>query len=130
MHNLAERIRGAVPAGNGEFDARSTPGSAEGLSTLDSAGGLPFVVFSGVGFDLAIAVRPLQGASNRKTSGFAGGYFLAGHEGDAVVAHTGRHARAAARKVEARSRAHRGEDHMRHLQGARPDALLTRHRHG
>src|SRR5262249_14673649 len=37
---------------------------------------------------------------------------------------------AAARKGEPASRAHSGDGHMGALQGARPDALLTRHRHG
>ena len=52
------------------------PRLAGGLPKFDSSGSLPFVVFSVLGFDFAIAVRPLGGASNRKTSGFAGGYLL------------------------------------------------------
>ena len=37
---------------------------------------MQLVVLSVLDFDFAIAVRPLRGASNRNTSGSAGGYLL------------------------------------------------------
>src|SRR5438874_601971 len=41
---------------------------------------MQLVVLSVLDFDFAIAVRPLRGASNRNTSGSAGGYlFLSQH---------------------------------------------------
>jgi hypothetical protein len=108
MHELADRIRGAVPAGNGSCAARPPPGSAGGRAQLHSARRLPCVVFAVVGCDLALAVRPLKEASPRTTSGVAGGHFVAGHESEVVVAHAGCHGRATVWQEEAGSRAHRG----------------------
>jgi hypothetical protein len=45
---------------------------------------MQLVVLSVLDFDFSIAVRPLRGASNRNTSGSAGGYLLTGFRYDFV----------------------------------------------
>src|SRR5215831_17353194 len=59
--------------GKGELQGSSLP---LGLPKFDSSGIMQFVVLSVLDFDFSIAVRPLRGASNRNTSGSAGGYLL------------------------------------------------------
>ena len=49
------------------------PRLCRGLPQFASSGRLPFAVFSGVGFDCTLVVRPLCVASNRPTSSSAGG---------------------------------------------------------
>jgi hypothetical protein len=57
------------------------PRFCRGLPQFVNAGRLPFAVFSGVGFDGALVVRPLGGASNRPPSSSAGGDVLRANNG-------------------------------------------------
>jgi hypothetical protein len=52
---------GAVPAGNGSLSARSTPGSAGGLSQVDSAGSRPCVVCAVLGCGFTSGQAPHRG---------------------------------------------------------------------